>query len=269
MASPDDDVRSRLCGYEIVAEPSAAVARAEVAEHFPLTDYPVTDAELDAWVDSVTGDDAGPKWRQDYGAKRRRKHLEHCASVGLVGVRKGGTYLDAAAGNSAFSRILPLTLGVARCYRQDARFAPGLKGVALGCSVTAIPLPDANLDGIMAHSAWDRFEGGDATGFLHEAQRLLGPGGKLCILPLTLSKRTEIWTSPSVWDDGEGRSADPPQFDRRAAIVIKEHIGLRQVMRWEPAALAAELATIPGMDFRFHLVVCGSLRKYALVGTRV
>ena len=269
MIDLDESVRSHLAGFEIVAEQSGAIARAEVAGHFPLTDYPVTDAELDAWVARVSYDKAGPKWWKGYGDKRRRKLLEHYASVGLMRVRAGGTYLDAAAAKSPFYKVLPVIEGVARCYRQDLNFSPGVDGDTVGCSADAIPLPDASLDGIVSHNAWEHFEGAAAIGFLNEAKRLLTPRGKLCILPVNLSKRTEIWTTPSVWADKYRNDATLPRFDRRAVIVIKSEIGQRQVMRWEPAALAAELAAIAGMDFRFHFVVCGPLKMYAMVGRRV
>ena len=269
MTSLDEGVRSHLEGYEIVAEQSGPVARAEVAKHFPLTDFPVTDAELDAWVARVSYDEAGPKWWKGYGDKRRRKLLEHYASVGLMGVRAGGSYLDAAAAKSPFYKVLPVIEGVARCYRQDLNFPPGVDGDTVGCSADAIPLPDESLDGIVSHNAWEHFEGEAAIGFLNEARRLLKPGGKLCILPVNLCKRTEIWTTPSVWADKYRNDANLPQFDRRAVIVIKEEIGQRQVMRWEPSELAKELVEIQGMDFRFHFVVCGPLRMYAMVGTRV
>ncbi len=269
MFSLSESVKAHLEGFEILAEQAAPVPRAEVALHFPMVEYPVTDAELDAWVGRVSYDEAGPKWWKGYGDKRRRKLLEHYASIGLMGVRPGGTYLDAAAAKSPFYKVLPVIEGVARCYRQDLNYPAGVNGDTVGCSADTIPLPDASLDGIVSHNAWEHFEGAAAIGFLHEARRLLKPGGRLCILPVNLCKRTEIWTSPSVWADKYRNDANLPRFDRRAAIVIKEEIGQRQVMRWEPAELAAELAAIPDMDFGFHFVVCGPLRMYAMVGTRV
>jgi hypothetical protein len=269
MLNLDEPARSHLAGYEIVAEPAPPVARAEVARHFPISDHPVAEEELDAWVARVAYDAAGPKWWKGYGDKRRRKLLEHYASIRLAGVRAGGTYLDAAAAKSPFYKVLPVIEGVARCYRQDLNYPPGVDGDTIGCSADAIPLPDASLDGIVSHNAWEHFEGEAALGFLRESARLLKPGGRLCILPVNLCQRTEIWTSPSVWADKYRNDASLPRFDRRATIVIREEIGQRQVMRWNPAELAAELAAIPGLEFRFHFVVCGPLRMYAMVGMRV
>ena len=263
-----ESAKAHLAGFEIVEEQSGPVARAEVARHFPMSDHPVSDAELDEWVARVSYDQAGPKWWKGYGDKRRRKLLEHYASIGLMGVHPGGSYMDAAAAKSPFYKVLPLIEGVAQCWRQDLNYPPGVNGDTVGCSADAIPLPDASLDGIVSHNAWEHFEGVAALGFLHEAARLLKPGGKLCILPVNLSQRTEIWTSPSVWAEKYRNDADLPRFDPRAAIVIKEEIGQRQVMRWQPAELAAELAQIGGLEFRFHFVVCGPLRMYAMVGTR-
>lgn len=263
------EVHEHLKNYRVVTEASANISNpGSVAEHFSLTNHPLAEADLENWIEAADYATVNPNWWKGYAGKHKRKLLEHYASVILTGVAAGGTYMDAASAGSPFFKVLPRMTGAAKCYRQDLNFAAGISGDTIGSTGSAIPLPDSCLDGIVSHNAWEHFEGDAALGFIAEARRLLKPGAKLCIIPVSLAQRTEILTAPSIWSEKYKNAPDWPVFDRRATIVIKDEVRQRQVMRWAPAELAAALSEIPGMAFQIYHVTCGELRMFALVGCR-
>lgn len=263
-------VRAHLRGHKIAPRKSAVLASAQaVFPFFPANSrFNVSEKPFLAWVAAADYAKAGPDWWAQFGAIHLRKMLWHWVSVQLVGVKKGGVYLDAGASVSPFFQVIRRTHGAKLCYRQDLNRTPGLRGDGIGSDAAAIPLPDASLDGIVAHDAWEHFEGASAIGFLTECARLLKPGAKVCILPLSLAERTEVWTSPSCWATKYRLHPAFPLFDERAAVVIDESLKQRQILLWNPADLAQALAGVMGMAFEMVQVVHEGKADFALVGTR-
>jgi SAM-dependent methyltransferase len=270
MLALAQDISEHLAGFTVTSEETPLVTRPEdIFPHFAAARrLDIPEERFLAWVAEADYEHAGPSWWSQFSTMHLRKMLEHYASIELVGIRAGGTYMDAAASASPFYQVVRRTHGAAMCYRQDLNRAAGVHGDTIGSDASAIPLPDASLDGIVTHNSWEHFEGESAMGFVRESVRLLRPGARLCILPMNFRERTEIWTAPSCWATKYRNAPDYPRFDPRAAIVIKEETVQRQVMWWNPAELAAELAGIAGMDFEIVQVVCAGKAMYALVGIR-
>lgn len=265
------DIREHLARFRVTETESHLVTSVdEIFSAFPSARrHDISGTVFQDWIREADYETSGPAWWQQFSTMYERKMLEHYASIELAGLVVGGTYMDAAASASPFYQVVRRTHGVAMCYRQDLNLRLGVHEDRIGSDASAIPLPDGALDGIVSHNSWEHFEGGSAFGFITECARLLRKGGKLCILPLNFRARTEIWTSPSCWATKYVNAPNYPEFDRAAAIVIKEEITQRQVMWWKPGELAAQLATIPSLEFEVVRVVCNNSAMYALVGTRV
>lgn len=271
MVEVPGEVRAHLRGFRITDKRSPTLATA--AAIFPsfrrTRRLDIAEAALQAWVTTADYATAGPAWWKLFGKIHLRKMLLHYASVDLANIQKGGVYLDAGASVSPFHQVIRHVHGAKLCYRQDLSRAPGLHGDGIGGDAAAIPLPDASLDGIVAHEAWAHFEGENAMDFLREASRLLKPGARLCAVPVIFAERTEILTSPSVWSTKYRQHPEPPLFDRRATIVIDPAMAQRQILRWQPTDLAEALTEVEGMDFEIVQVVFSGKSQFALVGTRV
>ena len=97
---------------------------------------------------------------------------------------------------------------------------------------------------LILHNSFEHFEGEADRDFISEAWRVLRPGGEVCIVPLYLSQRYEIFTDPLVdtrdlaWDPG-ARIARVRGFRNRFGRF------------YSPAALAETGApSRPGVRFR-------------------
>ncbi len=271
MAAIARDVRAHLRGYKVAERQSRPLAAADaIFPFFARTRrLDIGEAALQAWIKAADYASAGPDWWTQFGTIHERKMLPHFASIQLAEIREGGVYLDAGASVSPFYKVIRSTHGAGLCYRQDLNRTAGVRGDGIGSDAAAIPLPDASLDGIVAHEAWAHFEGGSAQGFLREAARLLKKGGKLCIVPVNFAERTEVVTSPGRWSTKYRMHPDLPVFDTRAKIVIDEAQMQRQVMWWRPADLAQFLSEVSGLDFELVQIVHDRKAQFALVATRL
>ena len=270
MERKNDKIAKYLSTYVVAKHESALIADPErIFPYFPIgRRHNIPEDRFLDWVKAADYETAAPHWWSQYSKMLYKKIFEHYASIELVNMSPGGTYLEAASCASPFYRVIRDTHDVAMCYRQDLTHIAGVRGDTIGSDAGAIPLPDAGLDGIVTHNSWEHFEGDSAIGFIRECARLLKPGRKFCIIPLIFREQTEIWTSPSCWLTKYVNAPDFPIFDRRAAIVIKEEIVQRQIMWWKPAELANELSKISELEFEVVYVECGQLNMYSLVGAR-
>ncbi len=139
------------------------------------------------------------------------KTLEHYVGARLLDLSPGDVYLDVGADNSPFSEITERVFGC-RGYQLDAAYRGGARGRYLGCDVSRVPLPDASVDKMAAHCAFDHFQGEADGAFLREAARLLRPGGRFCVLPLYLSEQHTNFVDPGAW-------LRPPSMDADAVVV--------------------------------------------------
>ena len=135
-----------------------------------------------------------------YHVNSRTKFLEHFLSVELIGARTG-TLMDVASCRSYFPELMRR-----RGFRvivQDLTYTPGLHGDILGSNAAAMPIPDASIDVMTLHCAFEHFEGSSDTGFIREAARVLKPGGRVVLLPLYLNENALTWVDPYFLAIGE------------------------------------------------------------------
>ncbi len=155
------------------------------------------------------------------GGKARagiEKWLEHFVSIDLLQPRQGDVLVDIASCSSPFPDILRERW---RCetYRQDWSYPPGLNGDRIGSDAAALPVPAEFADALTLHCSFEHFEGDRDARFLREAERILRPGGRLCILPLYTN-----WTY-CVQTDLEAWHLRRPEFERDAVVCVSHKWG--------------------------------------------
>lgn len=111
------------------------------------------------------------------------KLLEHFVSLKLLSPKSGETLIDIGSAESPFAEYVERTLGCSS-YSLDLAYPDGVHGRKIGASADAIPLETGSVDALTLHCTIDHFEGYCDSRFIHEAARVMRPGGRLCILPV-------------------------------------------------------------------------------------
>jgi SAM-dependent methyltransferase len=156
-----------------------------------------------------------------HGGKMRaavEKWLEHFVSIELLQPAPGQVVVDVASCTSPFPDLVRRRLGCV-AYRQDWSYAVGIDGDRIGGDAVRMPVPDGFADHLVLHCSFEHFEGERDSLFLREAERVLRPGGKLCILPVYTSARYGIQTDLAAWNRRR------PELARRALTCIAEGWG--------------------------------------------
>ena len=265
-------IENHLAKYKLINRPypwSGPEVDKLMARAFALEVFKFDRADFARWRAEVDYDRNYPSYVNDFHYCIEAKAREHYLSALMANMPSGGLFMDAAASQSPFDHLTERLYG-ARTYRQDLNYPAGVHGMTVGSNAQSIPLPDASLDGIVSHNAWEHFEGESRNGFIRECVRLLRPGGIMCILPVVCAAHTYILTSPSCWFTKYVNDHELPDFDRRAALNIDEPAQQRQVMIMSPDDLKHDLDHITGMDFHILDVrdETGSHVMYAMIGTR-
>jgi len=154
------------------------------------------------------------------------KRLEYYVSVRWLDFTRSDVFIDIAAQDCPFASYVHKTFGC-RAYRQDLYYLePGIHGSDIGGDASNLPLRDGTVTKIALHNSFEHFEGDGDTRFIREAQRVLAPGGKMCIVPLFIAE-TYAEESDAGWVDDQGvkhswgigarfaRHYDLAQFKRR------------------------------------------------------
>jgi hypothetical protein len=125
------------------------------------------------------------------------KTLQHYLAAKLLELHKDDVFIDIASANSPAAFIYE-TLHGCKAYRQDLSYPPGITGRAMGGSAAALPVPGGFCTKMALHCSFEHFGGEADIGFIKEANRVLVPGGRLCVIPLYLFNRYAIQTDPAV-----------------------------------------------------------------------
>ncbi|HXO18336.1 MAG TPA: methyltransferase domain-containing protein [Thermoanaerobaculia bacterium] len=171
------------------------------------------------------------------GGKARagtEKWLEHFVSIDLLRPRPSEVFVDIASCSSPFPDILRERWGC-RTYRQDWSYPPGSNGDRIGGDAAALPLPAEFADGLTLHCSFDHFEGDRDQRFLREAERILRPGGRLCILPLYTNLEYCLQTDLAAWQ------LRRPGFERDALICVADNWGEVHCRFYDPAHFIARI----------------------------
>lgn len=135
------------------------------------------------------------------------KSLEHYLAAKLLQLSPEDVYLDIANDDSPAPEIYR---DAYRCavFRQDLSFPEGISGNVIGGSAADLPLDPGFASKMALHCSFEHFEGDADIGFIREADRVLRPGGRVCILPLYLFTEYAIQTDPA-WVPRRGLEFEP------------------------------------------------------------
>jgi SAM-dependent methyltransferase len=128
------------------------------------------------------------------------KWLEHYVSLELLEPRPGEVLIDVANCYSPFPDVVRDLTGLT-VFRQDLIYDVGIHGDRIGGNAADLPLKDEFADLLTLHCSFEHFEGTSDQEFIREAERIMKPGGRLCILPLYTHREYAIQSDPSTWDN--------------------------------------------------------------------
>ncbi len=253
MLTPGDYVRDKLelhVPRNILADrllrPFPADRLADAAG-VPFRSLDVTSAEYLVWLKGMAPE-YGP------GGAFAKKPLEFFGTWSLLQPRPEDIFLDAAGGVFTYLDRLETR----ERYLHDLEIGPALRE-KLGPGVTflesdaaAIPLPDASVDKISCHHAFEHFERDADIGFVAEIQRLLRPGGRACILPVFIGETYYEVTSHFTWrkhyDPTARRLLDPtaniPGGNAYARVYDPAALRRRVLDRIDRARFEAEIVEL-------------------------
>jgi SAM-dependent methyltransferase len=129
------------------------------------------------------------------------KCLEHYLSFTYLGLSPNDTFIDIAAAGSPFSDLLHRRIGLT-AYRLDLSYPKGIHGQDIGADAGDTGLPEEFVTAMALHCAYECFMGDADVRFVHEAARILKPGGRYVIVPLYLDNTYFVATSPYCNQDG-------------------------------------------------------------------
>ena len=190
------------------------------------------------------------------------KLLEHWISserLGLMNYAPEDIFVDVAAASSPWAQVLRERRGLC-AYAIDLcevggayRHLPYYKVE----NATEMSFGEASVKGAALHCAFEMFLGEDDTQFMHQAARILKPGGKVVIVPLYMHTHYCAYSSPEFF----GRGFSDP--------AAKEYIrldctGIPSSRKYDAAALKQRiLSPIENLGLQFQLL---ALRNKADLG---
>lgn len=155
----------------------------QAANYFPLDYY---------------GGTIGPVWDE--------KLLEHWIAaerLGLAGYQPEDVYVDAAAGNSPWAKVLRERFGIS-AVAIDLEVGPAYRNLPYYRkeNATSTTFADASVNGVSLQCAYEMFMGDDDTNLLKELARILKPGGKVIIVPLYTHTHYCAYATPEYYGKG-------------------------------------------------------------------
>ena len=134
------------------------------------------------------------------------KIIEHYLVFEYLNIRKKDVYIDIAACNSPFSKIL--RKHDIDAFEQDLIYTTNINNYKIGGDASSLPISENFADVLSLQCAFECFQGNSDIGFIKESSRVLKKGGRLGIIPLYVDEEYFIKTGP--------------KFDKRNVKVDKE-----------------------------------------------
>jgi len=172
--------------------------------HPPLESYYRSEGDRSAWVRGVFDRSAGDYDRLERilgfgaGSWYRRRALREAglaAGMNVVDVGTGTGLLAAAAAGIVGDAALVTGVDPSAGMMEHARVPPGVR--LLKGSAESLPVDDGAADFLSMGYALRHI--GDLTTAFREFHRVLRPGGRLCVLEITLPERALARTLLKAW----------------------------------------------------------------------
>lgn len=205
--------------HELPPEENPDTLRRQLTHHgFPPRPFVVSLSDFERFV-GVARYWSRPYYSYGHDAYAVEKYLEHFVALTLLQLSGPDVYIDIASDISPLPDIAQELFGT-RSYRQDYAYQEGLHGDRIGSDACALPVSDEFANKMTLTCSYEHFEADRDMVFLHEAERVLVPGGRLCILPLYLSSAYHVRTNPYL--DMTGL-----EFDDQAVVCCREDVHVR------------------------------------------
>lgn len=156
------------------------------------------------------------KFLDYYPYNLTEKSIEHYIAAKLLGLDEKDVYIDIASEGSPTPIIYKNLFGT-KTFRQDLSYLSEFDGKQFGGDAAKMPVPDEFATKMGLHCSFEHFEGDSDIGFIREAQRVLKPGGLVCIIPLYLADEYSIVTNPVI-----ALSQDVVFEDKTTVCCVKE-----------------------------------------------
>jgi SAM-dependent methyltransferase len=208
-----------------------AIRDALLASGIPLEEI---DVPVEAYRSYVQAAQYSPETYGSYYYHVAGKSLEHFLSLLYLDLGPAEVLIDIAAAVSPFADIAHRLYGC-RAYRQDLIYPPGVQGDRIGGNAAQLPVPDGFATRLVLHNSIEHFENDADIGFVHEAKRVLQPGGICVILPVFMAAHFANMTDPFV--DHAGLRFDPGA----QVYYVRRWAGGRFSRHYDVTALRARL----------------------------
>lgn len=141
-----------------------------------------------------------------YAGRRIRYSLWHHVGWELAELCSSSVVLDLGAQAGLWGRMARRHAGC-QVIDLDLEYRKGRHGHRIGSSACRIPLDDCSLTHVVSFCAFNCFEGNADSAVIHEAARVLHPGGQLIIVPLCIGDAFVNLYDP-LWVDDIDRLDD-------------------------------------------------------------
>ena len=178
-----------------------AVERQLVEAEFDVRSYSVDSERYETYLRAADYDQYADYYAKPGSGSFAEKSLEHFIAADLLKLQPEETYIDIANDHSPTPDIYHRLFGC-KTYAQDLRFPTGMHGDRIGGDAAELPLPEGFVDAMALHCSFEHFEGDSDMRFIRECERILRPGGRVCILPLYLFHEYAIQTDPMALPPG-------------------------------------------------------------------
>jgi len=211
---------------------------------FQFSEYEINEKDFSRFVNESKYPES---YKNRFGSYYMEKLLEHYLSLKLLNINSNDVLIDIAADQSFFAEYVHRTYNI-EAYQQDLIYPKGITSSSsvplVGGDAAVLPFRDNYFSVIPLHCSLEHFEQDSDILFMIEAQRVLKPEGRMCILPLYLGNTYHAITDPAICDD---LSFDGPIYERPG-------FGNRQCRVYSIDAFRERLIDSNSMDLRIHYI---------------
>lgn len=168
-----------------------------------LKEFAVDPARYRDYVKQANYEEFDPYYRGGNSGReshRAEKLLQHFLSLELLNISPQDIYVDIASNTSPMYQIVNRIYGVST-YSLDLDFPTGINGSFIGANAGDIPVPDNFFSKMTLHCSFEHFANGSDIAFIRECNRVLRPGGRVCIVPLYILPDYCIRIDPTLESD--------------------------------------------------------------------
>ena len=232
------------------AIPHDAQIQNEIKSELKKNGYTVVDLWVDAqdyrsYLEKAEYNSYRFYYSGDNSRNLGEKTLEHYLAAKLLNLSSKDRYIDIASSNSPVAEIYQKAFSC-ETYRLDLFSSQETKSNMIIGDAGNMPLKNSFATKMALHCSFEHFEQDADIRFLKEANRVLCPGGKVCIIPLYLFNKYAIQTDPFAILKAN------LNFEKDATLYLSKGYGNRQGRFYDVYHLTKRIRDNLG-DFKLKL----------------